>query len=349
MMKPFESANVKMLPVANWKLGLATLAALATFLTAFARGGDSDGGILAFAYQGLLRDAQGKALAEKSHTIEFRLYDQAAGGVPCWGRRHGVTLDDEGNFAVEISDAAGEAIAGVADTGLAEVLARVSASTLYIGLSVDGEAAEISPRQKILSTPAATYAADANRAKGDMAVNGSVTAGDAQTTSAVDARSFAADGGVSAGSFTTMSDATIEGDLDVTGSISGNGAIPVGGIIPWYGQESGVPNGWAVCNGQNGTPDLRSRFIVAAGSGYTIGGTGGEESHKLTVGEMPSHLHSYKFKGADIDDNWKSKNNLYAVSHTYTWNTAYTDYVGGDQPHENRPPYYALIYIMRIQ
>ena len=328
---------------------LPIFATLATFLTAFAGVGDPDGGILAFSYQGLLRDAQGNALSEKSHAVEFRIYEQAAGGVPCWGRRHGVTLDEEGNFAVEISDVAGEAIAGVADTGLAEVLARVSASTLYIGLSVDGEAAEISPRQKILAVPAATYAADANRASGDMAVDGSVTTENAQAASAVDARSFAAEGDVAAGSFMTMADATINGDLDVAGSITGNGAIPVGGIIPWYGQESGVPSGWAVCNGHNGTPDLRSRFIVAAGSGYAIGGTGGEERHQVTVDEMPSHLHSYKYRGADIDDGWKNKNNLYAVSHTYVWNTAYTDYVGGDAPHENRPPYYALFYIMRIQ
>ena len=328
-------------------LSLASLVSLAS-LAAFARGGDPDGGILAFAYQGLLRDAQGNGLSEKSHTIEFRLYEQATGVVPLWGRRHGVTLDDEGNFAVEISDVAGEAIAGVAGTGLAEVLSRVSASTLYIGLAVDGEAAEISPRQKILAVPAATYAADANRAKGDMAVNGSVTAEAVQAFGAVDARSLAAEGDIAAGSFTTVSDATINGDLDVTGSINGNGAIPVGGIIPWYGQESGVPNGWAVCNGLNGTPDLRSRFIVAAGNGYSIGGKGGEEKHQLTVDEMPSHRHSYKFNGADINADWKDKNNLYSVSHEYASNTAYTDYAGGDKPHENRPPYYALFYIMRI-
>ena len=330
------------------RLWFVSILALASLAASTACAADSDGGILAFAYQGLLKDAQGNTLSEKSHTIEFRLYDRAAGGVPFWGRRHGVTLDAEGNFAVEISDVAGEAIAGVADTGLAEVLSHVSGSTLYIGLAVDGEASEISPRQKILAVPAATYAADANRAKGDMAVNGSVTAETVQVSGAADARSLVTEGDIAAGSFTTVSDATIDGDLDVTGSISGNGAIPVGGIIPWYGQESGVPNGWAVCNGLNGTPDLRSRFIVAAGNGYSIGGTGGEEKHKLTVNEMPSHLHSYKFKGADIDGDWKKNNNLYSVSREYALNTAYTEYAGGDQPHENRPPYYALFYIMRI-
>ena len=331
-------------PIASWKLALATLATMATFLSASA-----DSGILAFAYQGLLRDAQGNALSERSHSIEFRIYDQATSGVPYWGRRHSVTLDDEGNFAVEISDAAGEAIADVPGTGLAEVLARDSAVTLYIGLAVDGETAEISPRQKILAVPAAMYAADARNAKGDMEVDGAVTAENARISGSVDARHLAADGGIAAGSLTTTSDVTVNGNLDITGSISGNGSIPVGGIIPWYGQERDVPNGWAVCNGSNGTPDLRSRFIVASGNGYAIGGMGGEERHKLTVEEMPSHRHSYSFRGADINDSWKNQNNLYSVSHAYTWNTAYTDYAGGDQPHENRPPYYALFYIMRIQ
>ena len=327
---------------------IATLVSIAFLAASLAHTADANSGILAFAYQGLLRDAQGNALSANAHTIEFRIYGQATGGVPYWGRKHHVTLDDEGNFAVEISDVAGEAIAGVAGTGLAEILARDAATTLYIGLAVDGETAEISPRQKLLAVPAATYAADASTAKGDMAVNGSVTAKDVQISGAMEVRSFRTEGDLVAGSFTTTSDVTINGNLEVTGAISGNGSIPVGGIIPWYGQESGVPDGWAVCNGFNGTPDLRARFIVAAGNGYAIGGTGGEESHKLTVNEMPSHRHSYKFKGADIDDSWKNQNNLYSVSHTYTWNTAYTDYTGGDQPHENRPPYYALFYIMRM-
>ena len=40
--------------------------------------------------------------------------------------------------------------------------------------------------------------------------------------------------------------------------------VPVGGIIMWSGTIAAIPSGWALCNGSNGTPDLRGRFIVGA-------------------------------------------------------------------------------------
>ena len=42
-------------------------------------------------------------------------------------------------------------------------------------------------------------------------------------------------------------------------------------IIQWYGSASTPPSGWAICNGSNGTPDLRNKFIVGAGSSYNLG------------------------------------------------------------------------------
>ena len=309
---------------------------------------DPNSGVLAFTYQGKLRDAQGNKLSKKSHTIEFRIYDQAAGGSPYWGRKHNVTLEDEGNFAVELSDVAGDAIDGVTGTGLADMLARNASSTLYLGLAVDGGTAEISPRQKILEAPAALYAADATRAKGNMAVAEKVTVENLRVTNTASAGTFSTGAGISAGTFTSTSDTKVGGNLNVSGTISARGVVPIGGIIPWYGYENNIPKGWAVCNGNNDTPDLRSRFIVATGNGYKLKDRGGEERHQLNTNEMPSHRHSYGYRGADIDDDWKGQNNLYSVSHTVDWNSSITYNTGGSQPHENRPPYYALLYIKRI-
>ena len=56
---------------------------------------------------------------------------------------------------------------------------------------------------------------------------------------------------------------------------------------------STAPSGWAICNGQNGTPDLRDRFIVGAGSAYSVNNTGGANSVTLTEAQMPSHNHSF--------------------------------------------------------
>jgi len=63
----------------------------------------------------------------------------------------------------------------------------------------------------------------------------------------------------------------------ITGLSTPNGAalIPPGGIIMWSGGIASIPAGWALCNGQNGTPDLRDRFVVGAGGSYGVGERGG--------------------------------------------------------------------------
>ena len=51
--------------------------------------------------------------------------------------------------------------------------------------------------------------------------------------------------------------------------------VPRGCILLWSGSTSTIPGGWALCNGQNGTPDLRDRFVVGAGSTYAVAAKGG--------------------------------------------------------------------------
>ena len=327
---------------------------------------DPNSGVLAFAYQGALRDAQGNVLPERSHAIEFRLYDQAAGGSPHWGRRHAVRLDEEGNFAVELSDVAGEEIPGVPGTGLAEALARNSASAMYLGLAVDGGTAEISPRQKLLAVPAASFASDAAAASGDMAVDGQLSSNGARVAGTASAGSLATPGAILAGSATAMSGATVGGDLEVSGTITGSGTFPLGGIVPWHGPENMVPKGWAVCNGQtvNGkkTPNLSGRFIVGSGRGnydknatyYAIGSEGGEVRHKLVIDELPRHDHS--FDALITGYAYYRNGNSEAVTfYGNGWNSG-DKYISSEftpekdcVDHENRPPYFALLYIMRVE
>ena len=319
---------------------------------------DPEPAVAGFVYQGALRDAQGFALAEKRRTVEIRLYAQAAGGTSLWGRKHDVLLDDAGLFLVQLSDDAGTPVDGDPGTPLADVLARNAGVPLFAGVTVAGAGAEISPRQKLLPAPFALLASDASAARGDFAVAGALSAEGLVVSDELAVPSAQVSGAATAGTLGTAGGVRADGNLSVGGELAGFGTIPVGGIVAWNGPESGIPNGWALCNGQtaNGrkTPDLRNRFVVAAGGQYKAGDTGGEDKHRLTVSEMPSHSHTYKFKGADFDLSWDDDNYVYDASEHYkdrpqNDNQKSTNSAGGDQPHENRPPYYALCYIMRVR
>lgn len=124
---------------------------------------------------------------------------------------------------------------------------------------------------------------------------------------------------------------------------TGSGSVlPLGVIVMWSGSIANIPAGWVLCDGTNGTPDLRDRFIVGAGSSYSVSDTGGEAFHKLTIAEMPAHTHPIScvqnIRGGGSDGQPRADGSP-------TQNTGST---GGDQPHENRPPYYALAYIMKL-
>jgi len=71
-----------------------------------------------------------------------------------------------------------------------------------------------------------------------------------------------------------------------------NSALPVGSVIMWYGLLANIPTGWQICDGTNGTPDMRDRFPVGAGTSYALNDTGGANSVTLDVTQIPSHAHT---------------------------------------------------------
>lgn len=79
--------------------------------------------------------------------------------------------------------------------------------------------------------------------------------------------------------------------LDGINTPSNFGLVPSGAILLWSGSVASVPAGWFLCDGANSTPDLRSRFVVGAGSTYAVNATGGAASVTLTTGQLPAHTH----------------------------------------------------------
>jgi microcystin-dependent protein len=110
----------------------------------------------------------------------------------------------------------------------------------------------------------------------------------------------------------------------------------------WSGAANAIPNGYVLCDGNNSTPDLRDRFVVGAGNNYAVDATGGADSVTLTLNQIPSHTHGYdRATQRNVADG--GVNGAYVSSLT----SATSGSAGGGQAHENRPPYYALCYIMK--
>lgn len=78
-------------------------------------------------------------------------------------------------------------------------------------------------------------------------------------------------------------------DLKVGDSGSG---IPSGLISMWSGEASNIPEGWTLCDGTNGAPDLTDKFIIGAGGSRSIGDSEGQAEVTLAEGNLPAHSHS---------------------------------------------------------
>ncbi len=145
---------------------------------------------------------------------------------------------------------------------------------------------------------------------------------------------------------------TVLGQIDA--AIGGKAVGPVSSIIPpgvivlWSGAANAIPSGWALCNGQNGTPDLRNRFVVGAGSTYSVGAKGGEATHKLKVSEMPPHAHALGGNGGTGTKRITIVQTSDAANREEYWSDSGVQAAGGGAAHNNLPPYYALCYIMRL-
>ncbi len=310
------------------------------------------------AYQGILRDANTEAITgDLNKTIEFRLYKSASSDEQAlWGRSVAVLLDSTGLFNVALQDDIGAALENVQYSTLKEALSAARSSSLYIGLTVVGSSGEISPRQQILAVPYASYAQDVDTASGDFTVEGKATMADLTVNGTA---TFA--GSVDFKNPVTMGSAKISGGLtvDSTGSISGYGTIPIGGIIMWSGAYGDIPNGWQLCDGTDGTPDLRNRFVLAAENITQIKEKGGATSVTLSVDNLPSHNHRYfgddQFEGKDKRDN-PSTNKAYDMAgydaksqNSGDSRVYYTSKTGGDKSFSIMPPYYKLAFIMRTR
>jgi hypothetical protein len=156
---------------------------------------------------------------------------------------------------------------------------------------------------------------------------------------------------------------TLDNIYGIPQSSSGGGSnLPSGCIVIWSGAIGSVPSGYTLCDGTNGTPDLRNSFVLGAGNSYTVGQTGGSKdaivvSHTHTATSTvtdPGHFHTVPYvQGYGTGIAAGAGDSI--VPNTATSGTATTSITvntvnataGTSGTNANLPPYYALAFIMK--
>jgi hypothetical protein len=135
-------------------------------------------------------------------------------------------------------------------------------------------------------------------------------------------------------------------------------SIPIGGIIMWSGSNSSLPSNWKFCDGENGTPDLRGRFVMCTnrqlnGESTTIGplnywanmNTTGGSPHAVVV----SHSHAVTWSGGIPPNIYGSGSKSWPGGGGHSDGTSLTiNSEGVSGTNQNIPQHYVLAYIMRI-
>ena len=209
------------------------------------------------------------------------------------------------------------------------------------------------------------------------------------TMSTQNANSVNISGTVQTNNFNATGAFKMNGSLGSAGQVlvsSGSSSAPTWGnafvtgmIMLWSGSTSSVPSGWALCNGSSGTPDLRDRFVVGAGSTYAVNATGGSanatlpsHSHSGATSNGGAHTHSVYVRNDNATNTngdtlnrpntgvlgdeqgtkgYRTTNgsstqllkNSSTHTHSFTTNSP-----GSSGTNANLPPYYALAYIMKL-
>ncbi len=133
-----------------------------------------------------------------------------------------------------------------------------------------------------------------------------------------------------------------------------------GCIVMWSGDISEIPTGWAFCDGDNGTPDLKGKFIRGSSA---AGGEGGSSSHSHSLGTDGEHSHTSQNRslsghvhgttsfgtgniyGGDLDRAVAAMD----FSHTHNLEDSGDHNHGGLTAKTTLPPWYALAFIMKME
>jgi len=144
------------------------------------------------------------------------------------------------------------------------------------------------------------------------------------------------DGRLGIGTDVVTDKMNVNGTIQATNLTIGNvtnAYMPRGGIILWSGSIATIPIGWLLCDGTGGTPNLRDRFVVGAGSTYAVGATAGATTATLVAANLPPHAHSGTTDG--VGNHSHTASSVAAGSHSHSHIYAYVGN-SANMWHQNR-------------
>lgn len=107
-------------------------------------------------------------------------------------------------------------------------------------------------------------------------------------------------------------------------------------VLLWYGTIAAIPSGFRLCDGVQGTPDLRDKFLAGAGNAYAPGNTGGG-NHRHVI-ETDDLFLTFTTHGA-LDMEPAATISTNTIGHNHAGHTSVVDI---------RPPYKSLSWIMKL-
>jgi microcystin-dependent protein len=354
-------------------------------------------------FQSYLLDSDGSAITG-TKLIKFSIFDTEQSGNLQWAETQQVHVN-AGNFSVILGQGAWSQVPD--HPSRRDLGAVFEGGTRFIEIKVGSNV--LTPRLKLLPSAYSFRALTADKlsfntnpilevddtgttAHGTLSVTGaSSLEGTLSVTGASTlSGALSVTEGLTVGTTTASKKATVHGNIEATGQFIGFGTVPVGGIIMWSGSDKNlVPDGWAICNGQQitfdtgltlHTPDLSGRFIVGAdpaeiGADHSkpVGQSGGHDQVTLETENLPPHQHSgttnkdgaHEHQGNDY---WGfgggshatgiGANHVLGVATISSYKSEHQHAFVTDSNYVNTmkstpfsivPKYYALAYIMRIQ
>jgi len=319
-------------------------------------------------YQCKLTDINGVPAATGNYTLVFNIYQDKSGGSPIWGPLifDGATTTGHGP-RIPVVNGFLNVFLGPVDTSNRPIASAFTEATRYLGIKVTTATLvppslpELAPRQQLLCSPYAlqshdsdtlghgTIAVGTGAASGQAVINTRTSIGVGYTATGAPTNGLIVQGSVGIGTDTPGADRlAVNGNVRVDGTIEAVASgvsffmVPRRAIIMWAGTLGEIPSGWVLCDGTNGTPNLRDRFVLGVWPGENPGSSGGTATHN----------HYYDVPGSS--SSWQGSNQAWvAIPCWGEYATpAHNHWIDPPAAYTNNttvwPPYYKLAFIMKL-